>query len=106
MSEQQKIYAPVRAKVVEFQSGKKILKISFKSDEMVEFIQKHTNQRGFVNLGVSKRKEVGRYGETHTVWLDTWEPGQQQPSAPRPAPAPTTRNINPPSDPEAKDVPF
>lgn len=28
----------------------------------------------FITLKVSRRKEVGKYGETHTVEIDTWKP--------------------------------
>lgn len=35
------------------------------------------NEKGFVNIILSKRKELGKFGETHTVYLDTWKPNSQ-----------------------------
>lgn len=32
------------------------------------------NERGYVNLIVSKRKEPSKYGSTHSVYVDTFEP--------------------------------
>lgn len=79
MSDEQKIYAPASAKMVTFErTGNSILKLSFKADAFIAFINQRKNAKGYVNLGISKRKEVGKYGETHTVWLDTWEPKNLQ----------------------------
>jgi hypothetical protein len=77
---EQKIYVPkANAKEVTFKSGKTVMKLSFHALELAEFVKQHQNEKGYVNFGVSKRKEVGKWGETHTIWLDTWKPdGQQQ----------------------------
>lgn len=32
----------------------------------------------FITLKVQRRKEVGKYGETHTVTVDTWKPEKRQ----------------------------
>lgn len=40
------------------------------------------NEKGYVNLIVGPRKEKGKFGETHSVWVDTFVPtprGEQQP---------------------------
>jgi hypothetical protein len=91
---QEKIYAPVSIKEIETQYGP-LLKLSFRADKLREFLDQHTNAKGYVNLNVSRRKELSQYGETHYATLDTWEPkGQQaerqasQRIASRPAPAP------------------
>ena len=90
MSEQkeQKTYAPVSAKQITFQSGKSILKLGINAEKFKAFLDTHKNAKGYVNLGISERKEVSRYGETHTIWLDTWQPDDskaapRQPSSPR-----------------------
>ena len=57
------------------------IKVSGQLDKIIEEFTKLANSRGYVNLEIKERKEVGRYGETHSVILDTWEPtGNQQSS--------------------------
>lgn len=52
------------------------IKLSGKADKIIEEIKKHTNAKGYINLELNPRKEVGKYGETHSVSVDTWEPKQ------------------------------
>jgi len=57
--------------------GKKIgqfgmIKISFKSADM------KPNGKGWCNLVVGEMRQPDQYGNTHTVWLDTWRPNQGQ----------------------------
>ena len=74
-----KIYVPkCSAKHVKFSNGNSILKVGIHVDAMIEFLRQHVNEKGYVNLGISRRKEEGKYGETHTVWLDTWKPTRSQ----------------------------
>lgn len=35
----------------------------------------------FITLKVQRRKEVGKYGETHSVMVDTWKPEKRQEGA-------------------------
>lgn len=35
------------------------------------------NGRKIIKLKISQRRQVGQYGETHTVTVDTWKPDQQ-----------------------------
>ncbi len=51
-----------------------MINIGVKSTDLIAFAQAHTNERGYVNLTVSQRKEPGKYGDTHSVALDTFEP--------------------------------
>lgn len=69
----QKTYAPISAKLIKAQHGQ-LMKLSFNAAKLIEFIQAHTNEKGYVNLGMSERQQLSKYGETHTVWLDTWQP--------------------------------
>lgn len=46
-------------------------------DKVIAFLTEHRNEAGFVNLTVAKRREVGQFGDTHTVMLDTWKPKEQ-----------------------------
>jgi hypothetical protein len=72
----------ISAKQVTFESGKSILKLNIHVGKLIEQLQQHVNEKGYVNLGVSDRKEKGKYGETHTVWLDTWKPTPRADAAP------------------------
>lgn len=75
---EKKTYVPkCSAKEVMFESGHSIIKIGFHAATMIEFLKQHANAKGYVNLGISERKEPGQFGDTHTVWLDTWQPQRQ-----------------------------
>ena len=124
MSEQTKIYAPARkCEEKTFSTGKTVLKLQFKAEELIEFAKKHANSRGYLNLGISRRRQVGEYGDTHCCWLDTWEPRQDAGSSggrqdtsptpktqPRPVSAPAKAipagGIDDADVPTADDVPF
>lgn len=47
--------------------------ISFSKKDYEE-MAKHFNDRGYINLVMNARKEVGQYGETHSVSIDNWKP--------------------------------
>lgn len=36
------------------------------------------NEKGWVNLIISQMKEKDKYENTHTVFVDDWQPGGQQ----------------------------
>lgn len=40
----------------------------------VEKLQQYANEKGYVNMTMSKRKEVGQYGDTHYFTLNEWKP--------------------------------
>lgn len=108
MSEQ-KIYVPkANAKKHIFQNGGSVIKIGFKSDALIDFVRQHTNDRGYINFVIAERREVGNYGETHTVTLDTYkpkaasEPGTKGYSSQ----VENARQSNSAPPPEEDDVPF
>ena len=35
-------------------------------------------KKHYITLKINRRREVGKYGETHTVEVDTWKPEQKQ----------------------------
>jgi len=39
-----------------------------------EDLKNHVNEKGYVNIIVSPRKEVGKYWDTHTVSIDEYVP--------------------------------
>lgn len=75
---EQKIYAPLSAVEKEFANGGSILKLSGKADKLIEFIRANANDKGYINLVVGKRREIGQYGDTHSVTLDTWKPKESR----------------------------
>jgi len=40
----------------------------------VEKLQQYANEKGYVNMTMSKRKEVWQYGDTHYFTLNEWNP--------------------------------
>jgi hypothetical protein len=69
-----------------FDNGGSIISVSLDMDD----IRKHWADYGFtttsgkqiLKLKIGKRREEGRYGETHTVEIDTWKPTNGGPSDP------------------------
>ena len=57
------------------------IKLSGKVDRIIEELNKHKNDKGYINLELTERREVGKYGETHSVKVDTWEPPSKDNSA-------------------------
>ena len=74
-----KVYADgvyIREKTFE-STGNTILNVGIDAAKMIAFLNKHKDERGFVNVGISRRKTESDKGITHTCWLDTWKPKQQ-----------------------------
>jgi len=40
----------------------------------VEKLQQYANEKGYVNMTMSKRREVGQYGDTHYFTLNEYNP--------------------------------
>ena len=103
MSEQNnetKVYAPMSVKQFTFQSGKSILKLGINVAKFKAWLDQHANEKGYVNMGISERKSVSQYGESHTAWLDTWRPdASNRADAPQPRPTDQTQT-------DSSGVPF
>ena len=74
MEQKQKTYAPGFFKTKKWPDGNESFTYQFDAQRMLDFISQHTNSRGGISLNITKRREVGKYNETHSVSLDTWEP--------------------------------
>jgi len=69
----------------EFQDGGHLLTITLNLDEL----EKNFSAYGFttntgkrtIKVKVSKRREIGQYGETHTVEIETWKPNTTGPKS-------------------------
>lgn len=40
----------------------------------IEKLQQYANEKGYVNMTMSKRREPGQYGDTHYFTLNEWKP--------------------------------
>lgn len=40
----------------------------------IEKLQQYANEKGYVNVTMSKRREPGQYGDTHYFTLNDWKP--------------------------------
>jgi len=65
----EKIYIKT-AKAKESQYG---IKLSFKSEELIQQIKDNTNEKGYINLELKKRKDADKYGNTHYLEVDTYK---------------------------------
>lgn len=68
------IYVP-KSKAVE-RDGKygKFLCLSFRGKELRDFLNEHIDGDGYLHLNVSPRKEIGQYGDTHSITKNQWKP--------------------------------
>ena len=44
----------------------------------IEKLSQYANEKGYVNVVMSKRREVGQYGDTHYFTLNEWTPENNQ----------------------------
>ena len=84
-----------------------VIKLSFKAAELGKFVNEHKNEKGYINLEIAPRKEVGQYGDTHSVKLDNWTP--KEGAAEKPAAKATAKPKAKPTASDAAaadDIPF
>jgi len=93
-----------------FNDGGSIVKLSFSSNDLAN-MSGNLNEKGYINLVLSKRREEGKYGETHYMTLDTWKPtpqggqqGQQQQA--NPAAQPQVNKVENNFDNFDENIPF
>lgn len=65
----------------------------------IEKLSQYANEKGYVNVTMSKRKEPGQYGDTHYFTLNDWKPDGEKASTPN-APASGGDDIS------VEDLPF
>lgn len=95
-----KVYVP---KSSAKQVSERLLKISFKAAEFRDFMNQHINDKGYIKLCISPRRETGQYGDTHCIWLDTWKPGNKEGFPKQPQPTAEQQSL---PNKETDDVPF
>lgn len=69
-----KTFVKAFVKKIEFDGGGHIYKISIHKDALAEL---PANEKGYVKLIMSAKREPGEYGDTHYMYLDTWKPKTQ-----------------------------
>lgn len=63
------------------------------SDIPKEHITTANNGKKYINLELNEKRQPDTYGNTHSVSVNTWKPGQEQTPAPRQqAPQPAADN--------------
>ena len=68
------IFVKCSAKEHTFPNGGSVLNFSMKASDMHALADTHANSRGYVNLKIGSRRDVGQYGDTHSATVDKWEP--------------------------------
>lgn len=75
-----KVYLKCSAKQKDFEWGS-VINVGIKVEDLAAFVKAHKNERGYINLTISPRREIGQYGDTHSITLDTYQPsGRRQTS--------------------------
>lgn len=73
-----KTFLKCSAKQKTFSNGNSILTLGVKVEDLIAFARQHANERGYINLVIQERREPGKYGDTHSVALDTYEPKKRE----------------------------
>lgn len=50
------------------------LRVGINVPLFVKWLEENQNERGYCNINIQERKQMGKYGETHWAALDTWQP--------------------------------
>lgn len=93
MAEHEKKIYVGSGKEINFQDGGKILKTTY-SRENLDVLYNNLNDKGYVSTVTSKRRENDKFGNTHSVTLDTWKPDPNFKSGDK-APASSNRQQQP-----------
>ena len=59
-----------------------IFNVTVNVQQFTDQLAPHMDAKGKVRLKITKRKQPGKYGETHCVKLDTWKPKVNDDGAP------------------------
>ena len=50
------------------------LNVNIKLTDFIEQVKPLVGEKGYVNLTIAKKKEAGKYGDTHYCIENTWKP--------------------------------
>jgi len=68
-----KVFLRCSAKARTFNNGGSVLRLGVKVEDLIAFAKQHGNERGYLNLEIKERRTAGKYGDTHSVTLDTYQ---------------------------------
>jgi hypothetical protein len=54
------------------------MSVNIKFEDFMQFCKQHINEKGYVPLTFGKKKEVGKFGDTHWVALNDWKPESKE----------------------------
>lgn len=77
-----KVFLKCSAKAKHFANGGSVINVGVKVEDLAEFCRKHKNERGYLNLVIQERREVGQFGDTHSIVLDTYQPKPRETGTP------------------------
>jgi hypothetical protein len=69
-----KVYVKGSAKLRTFGNGGSVINLSLHAEDLIALAKEHANAKGYLNLTVAERQTPGKYGDTHSVYLDTFTP--------------------------------
>ncbi len=96
-----KTYVPRSyAKAVTTQYGE-IINVSFSAKELREFMNDHVDAKGYFKITIAGRREPDKFGNTHSVFLDEFQPRQQSGGG-----NPPNAKENPTQEDDGSGVPF
>jgi len=81
MAEQKQYVGQWKATEYTTRDGSKarFLKLSLSPIDLERINAYAATNSGWCNIDISKRKEIGKYGETHSGYINTWKPTPKQP---------------------------
>ena len=85
------------AKEKVWEDGNSSYSISFGEKDLALLLA-NKNEKGYVNLKMTKRREPSQYGQTHSIVVDDWKPNGQTTQA--------QNNYTPAPDLTGEDIPF
>jgi hypothetical protein len=79
MSEKQ-FYGIWKEQEIQTKGGGKfsVIKASFRTEELKRLLEISEENRGWVNLDLTRRREPSDKGQTHYASLNTWKPKEEQ----------------------------
>ena len=59
-----------------------IFNVAIQLQKFTDELARHADENGKVRVKIKKRREPGKYGDTHFVVLDTWKPSREADETP------------------------
>lgn len=92
-----KNYIKGSAKEIAFDNGGRLLNMSLLKEDLVNL---PANDKGYVQITAAEKRETDQYGNTHSVYEDTYVPKEKKQGKPSP------RKAAPQIEDDEDDLPF